>query len=731
MADISTELDAFLKGEAPTASSPTPPTPVETTPTSPSLETELDSFLSGTPVTPTAPIQDMGTRDLVSAGVVQPAIEEFATNVENLANDPFGTIKEGLVSTAESGGQFLKAIWDSKLQTAMSVGGELAGKAGRRIPFGGQLGELSGLTAGKMIEEDLDFEEASRNALMEMVAGRTLAKVGGSIMKVGQNTPSERIKDITLEREVAENVTRTWNEAQQQLGLEKIPSFLGVKPEYTSSLGKKLDEKISQASIRAGGIGDTAFFKEVVENAQKTYEKAFAGNTKTPNLSKLDDNLKGLTRNAMNKRLEGVGEIADMNNKIASKSRAVLDVTGLTSIADELATKAGARLGNDDIAEAFSIVNSVLRKPAKQAREVATGVLDAEGKPLTRTVGRDVPASQITLKEWASMENQLDALVGKFSENKARQDEIAGVVKRIKDEIITPYEKGAMALAKEANGAMHPDLVKYVANKNFIKSQYRGLDEVLGTRLAQIGGKTEIAMARKAMNETKLFKDAVSSAEAYRQTSKLLNEVNPEGKILLDDRIIVDSLATLKGDKGVITAKNVSKLIGTAAQPTARREVLEQVNPQLVQTLENIRLVQEGVESFVAKGVKDTDKSTAELFTNLATGTFAGQQLIAGTARKGLIAKTLKNIQGRVAETDRPLLEKLTGERGVKAIEDALAYRVYDDKVYNTYRRIVTGAGVRPLNPEEFQAAIDEYVGATQDISGETNPTLAELLLGE
>ena len=92
-------------------------------------------------------------------------------------------------------------------------------------------------------------------------------------------------------------------------------------------------------------------------------------------------------------------------------------------------------------------------------------------------------------------------------------------------------------------------------------------------------------------------------------------------------RVIVDSLASLKGTKGVITADSVGKLIGTATQPSARREVLERINPELVQTLENIRLVQEGIESFVAKEAPESasGKSTSELFKDLVTGTAAGQ----------------------------------------------------------------------------------------------------------
>ena len=91
----------------------------------------------------------------------------------------------------------------------------------------------------------------------------------------------------------------------------------------------------------------------------------------------------------------------------------------------------------------------------------------------------------------------------------------------------------------------------------------------------------------------------------------------------------------------------------------------------------------------------------------------------------------LKHLNGRLGETDRGVLEALSGKEGMKALEKATPFRVKDDGAYRTYRQIITAAGARPLNNEEFLQAIEEYVGATEEFTGESNPQLLEIFLSE
>lgn len=653
---------------------------------------------------------DRSTLELFGEAVVKPAAIGLGELAGSLVTDPEELLRSGIDLTLETGGALLKAILDTKFQTALSIGGELTAK---RIPVvGGALKDIAGIagaTVGKVFEEDKGVSEAFREALKEQIAGRVIAKVGGKIIKVGSANPKQLIKDATISREVAENTTRTFNEATKQLGITNLPSVFSVKGEFGSKLGENLKIKINKAAVRGGGIGNTTFFQDVIQGTQKTFEKAVSKGTKTPDFKKLDSTLRNLTREATDKRLDGIGEIADANNVIAAKSKAPLNVEGMSTLADEIALKTGAGIkGNKDAQEVFKIVNSVLRDKSGNAKDV------------------------LTLKEWSSIEAQLENLSSKFGENRARQASVDGIIGRVKNELIEPLETGMMALAKTSPHAVHPDIATYISNKKVVKAAYTGLDEVLGTKLAQVGGKTQIAQAKKAANETKFFKDAVSSAESYRQTVKLMGEVAPEAIKLLDDRIIVDTLATIKGKGGVITAEGVTKAIGTAVQPSARREVLEAVNPALVQTLENIRLVQEGVESFAAKATGETgEESTSALFTKLVTGKLADQQLVAGIAKKNLIAKQLNRVLGGVSRTDAPLLKKLSGKEGLELLEKATPFRVFDDGAYNTYRQIITAAGVRPVNNDEFLQTMREYVEATKEFTGEENPQLLEILLSE
>ena len=76
------------------------------------------------------------------------------------------------------------------------------------------------------------------------------------------------------------------------------------------------------------------------------------------------------------------------------------------------------------------------------------------------------------------------------------------------------------ALAEKAPQGVHPDLVSFISAKQKVHEAYSGLDDILGTKLAQVGGKTQIAQAKKAVNETKMFKDATSSGTAFDQTTK-------------------------------------------------------------------------------------------------------------------------------------------------------------------------------------------------------------------
>ena len=117
---------------------------------------------------PVAPVQPTDARDLVSGAIVEPAIETFINTAKQFEADPVGTSIEAVTSTAGLAKDFIKALYDSKVQTALGIGGELAGKATKRIPFAGEVGELVGTTTGKLIEEDIGVGQAVKDSLTEM-----------------------------------------------------------------------------------------------------------------------------------------------------------------------------------------------------------------------------------------------------------------------------------------------------------------------------------------------------------------------------------------------------------------------------------------------------------------------------------------------------------------------------------------------------------------------------------
>ena len=206
--------------------------------------------------------------------------------------------------------------------------------------------------------------------------------------------------------------------------LKTSPAFFSVASEFGGAQADKLNKAIGAAAIRGDGLGNTAFFQDVIKGSQKTFEDAFAKGTKTPDISKLDASLKSLTSDAMDKQLKGVGEIADTANTIASRSKAPLNVEGMTTLVDELAIKAGAEIkGNTDAQDVFKVVNNVLR--------------DSKGNP----------KAEIMLKDWASIDAQLSDLSSKFSENKAKQASIDGIIGRVKNDVLQPLETGVMGFS--------------------------------------------------------------------------------------------------------------------------------------------------------------------------------------------------------------------------------------------------------------------------------------------
>lgn len=694
------------------------------------------------------------TRELVSQAIVEPAIETFASGVEQFSQDPRASlqqslnplvqgfvdvssevasnpkkaIEDGLVTSLDVIKSFAKSVADEGLAIVLASAFEEVGERGvRRTPIGrtpvvgevlestaGNIGEIAGSTLGKVLQQKKPTQEAFQESLLEAIGGRVIAAAGDEvipnrgILSRDSVDAQQLIRDAEISNVVENNVRRTFTQAQEELGTN-LPSFMKLEgTAFGQKQGEKLRKEIEAATKRAGGdFGSTAFYQDALKGTLNTVEKAIrqsSGINPELKYKQLDSSLKSLVEKNHNTILKDIPELANKNNTIASTSKETIPADGMVERLVRFGEQQGAFIGREASEDVYKTVNNILTE-------------------------NGVPKQKISLKDWAKLENSLDDLVSQYT-TKDRASEIAGVVAAAKRDLIQPTERGLVQIASESPVAAPYDFINYINNKNTIRETYAKLDDVYGTKLSTVANKNEIAQAKKALTENRAFDTVASSAESYRQAKKMMEIADPAAIELLDQRVIADSMEVLGGKSGVITTDGIQKLIGSAAKPTPRREVLNELNPQIVSTLEDSRLVLQGLENFAETIIKPKAErvGAAQNLVRIAAGTAAGQGLIVGTAKANLIRRGIEKARGTRARADAGVLANLSSEAGQAALENAIATRLVNDNAYRAYRQIMTAATIRPMNEEEFQATYEAYRDARSQVAPEATgePTVYE-----
>lgn len=370
------------------------------------------------------------------------------------------------------------------------------------------------------------------------------------------------------------------------------------------------------------------------------------------------------------------------------------------------------QLGVDGIDERdlISTFNDILETVTEKTTR--TEILGADGKPFIKGgTFLEIPKS-ISLKQYDMITARIDKLKGSFSSTQIAQKQMAGVLARFEREVLDPMVS-ASALKNRDVGLV----------QNARTMVRRGLEqrsELQNAKLAQSVGVTKQAQSRNLKSGEKSSRGALSDAETFLQTKKLLEAAGDdqllpaiENNFVVDiwtNHAVKDSSESRLG-KGSGVELSHKKLGAYLANPENRRLVSAVKGDEYLESLDKVsewlrvRDSDPVLMSSLSKNATADGASLGELAGQKILAKVGGHSLRDSSISVAILNNLAKMLLGR-QYSEAELLAKLTDPSFLKKFNNGLNTVITDDKAFVRVNAMLREFGA-PIAREGWDALVD------------------------
>lgn len=636
---------------------------------------------------------------------------------------PMG-LQQPFIQTGEAAP--VETIVGEALQAAAPIAPEIIGgvtgglkgaKLGRAVAgapgglLGGIIGGIGGSTVGKQIQSEAGLTEpqtiggSALEAGKEEAIGRAITSglgVAGKVLspfikpltrkgreflesldlvKPGQKTEDLFIKSSTFNPN--DPSPRNIIDAQENLLNERLLTTFEESGGRVDALrAKKLSDAV--AASRRTSDANSAFMKNR-DIINKRLKEALKPGTPTDRIDKvLGDTIK----NSFNAKLKSYNpRFKELESQILPLRKRVAYNTGdALSKIENTRDAFVAKLPERDVEKIFEVIRKKLTPSA-----------------ISGLTGQ----SRISAQQLKSLDNEIEALLPQFSENKNVQSQISGLYAGNIKPILQDIKKQNIANSPTNNmiklQGLEADFAKLAEEKG----------RIVNSKVGELIGLAEGKQLKKSIKPKRMADIIFESPDTWEQTKAILQDVNPELIPVVGDsykaRIIQDIF-----DKGEINFSRVSNLLRD--QSDVIRDVGGEAYLKSIQDAQQIAAALE----------KSRSIGTARINLNLEdkiaqnAGRFLVSPIAGRFATFGAIIAKGKRAIGLGSASDADIFKAMQGARGQKALENMSNTFLDDPKAYNTYVQFVreikkVNDNVNPIPRESFEAEMGAMIGDLVD----------------
>lgn len=618
------------------------------------------------------------------------------------------------------------------IPTAASVAGGALGAAGGAIlgqPIaGGFVGSVAGEVAGQEalqalgLEKEQPLSSTTAEALGLEVAGGVGSFVAKSIgnrigrfipepvketlgRMTGMSTDEFITKEAMRERIVGEGEELV-GESLERLGLsEEAKRGLTITQQTEGVAGIPVAAELAARESTARSRGAKSAFGKADEQLRKELEDIITERSRRPrikgeNFSSSFNRIINSEQNILKNSLKARG---DMEKSLVNNPQQTVDFGN----------------GFKDAVDAFKL-------------EV-TSFDPSEKDKIFSSIKAVLPddTTNMTLRDVDNLMARISNLSTQFSENKAVQSEVSGILGRFRKNIIEPI------LLTQAD--IKNDVRLYVENATAIRTLKEKQSTLNTAKTVIAQGVTEIARGKKAKGGKQLLSTVFSSPESYRQFKDILEEAQ-EFELLteVNEAFVSDILnksianASELGKTGAknLSAKALNQLIEDQNTAALIRTIKGDQYFENLQRVQNVLAAREStpllINSLEKTSAGEMQKTMAELAGRFGLAKVTKHSLRAASSLLALMDKTVQNVIGLRGQDEKKLLEYISSPENVAKFDVLLNTKITDPAAYGAFSSALRNATGKFIARDEFNALVglaEEGAFDKVPVEGEQNET--------